>query len=210
MGHSAFIIEHKNRLIIDPYIETIPEVDYVLVTHAHNDHFGNTIEIAKKNNAKVISIYEIAEFVKQFNIESIGMNFGGTIDIGEKVSLVPAVHSSTLYYNGKAYPLGNPGGFVIKGNKTIYHAGDTMVFKDMELIGELFKIDVALLPIGGVFTMDIDQALKAIDLLKPKIVIPMHYNTWPIIKADPYEFKRKAEEKGVEAIVLNKDEEIDL
>lgn len=224
-GHSAFLIYgDKGNILIDPYLNQNPlspvkakdlnNIDIILVTHGHFDHLGDTIEIASNNKSKVIAIAELSSYLSKFDIDTIGMNFGGKVEInGIKIWMFPAVHSSSIIdENGNIIYLGNPASFVIEyDGKKIYHAGDTMVFKDMELISKIVDgIDLALLPIGGRYIMDVDQALIAIDLLKPKYVIPMHYNTWNIIKADPYYLKEKAEEKGVKVFILKPGEEIEI
>ncbi len=223
LGHAAFLIKgEKVKVIVDPFLKgnskakydekELEDLDLILVTHGHADHLGDTIELANKTNAAVVGIYELTQYLlKKGVLEVIGMNIGGTIEFkGVKVTMVPALHSSS--YEG-VY-LGEPAGFVIEiDNKVIYHAGDTGLTKEMDLIGEMFNIDLALLPVGGVFTMDTKQALKAIEMLKPKKVIPMHYNTWDVIavpKAELEEFKEKAKEKGTEVIILEPGEETEL
>jgi len=187
LGHSAFLIDD---LLIDPYIKENPvcpvkiediKCNIICVTHEHHDHLGDSFEIAKKNKATIVGIYDIIKKAEEKGLKTELMNIGGPIKVGNwKITLVPATHS------------GNPVGFVLKkDNKTIYHSGDTGLFMDMMLIGE-HNIDVALLPIGGRYTMDIEQAIEACKLLKCKKAVPMHYNTWEIIKTDPTEFKKKA------------------
>jgi L-ascorbate metabolism protein UlaG (beta-lactamase superfamily) len=224
-GHSAFLIEGSaGRVLIDPYLNENPaspvkakdirDVDLILVTHGHGDHLGDAVEIAQSTKAKVIGIYELALYLSKFGVDTIGMNYGGTVNVnGIKVSMVPAWHSSSfLDESGEIIYLGNPAGFVVEiDDRVIYHAGDTMIFKDMELIRDVFgPIDLALLPIGGRFVMDVDQALKALDLLKPKYAMPMHYNTWSLIRADPYYFQQEAEKKGVKVFVPSPGEAIEI
>lgn len=224
-GHSAFLIYgDKGNILIDPFLNEnslspvkaneLNDIDIILVTHGHFDHLGDTIEIATRNKSKVVAIAELATYLSKFGIDTLGMNFGGKVEInGIKIWMFPAIHSSSIIDNtGKIIYMGNPASFLIEYNgRRIYHAGDTMVFKDMELIPKIAgEIDLALLPIGGRYVMDVAQALIALDLLKPKKVIPMHYNTWNIIRADPYYFKEKAKEKGVEVYVINPGEEIEI
>ena len=202
-GHSCFILETKSnhRIIIDPFINDNPfsdldldtlDVDYIIVTHAHNDHFGDTVTLAKQTKATVISTVEICQFLNQFNIETVGMNIGGraTFPFGD-VKLTPALHSSSLNFQGETIELGLASGIIIyDGDKKLYHAGDTALFSDMSLIA---PVDCALLPIGDHFTMGIDDAVKAVSLLRASVVIPMHYNTFDLIKQNPMEFKEKVE-----------------
>ncbi len=186
LGHSAFLIDD---LLIDPFINKNPvcpvkvkdiKCKIICLTHDHWDHLGDAFEIAKNNDATIVSIFEIIRVAKEREIKVFGMNFGGPIKLKDReIMLVSATHS------------GNPVGFVLKKDKTIYHAGDTGLFLDMMLIGE-YKIDITLLPIGGRYTMDVEQAIEACKLLKCKKAIPMHYNTWDIIKADPEKFKKKS------------------
>lgn len=189
------LIEGTKNVLIDPFItdnpaaqlslDQIPKLDYILTTHDHDDHFGpDGISLAQRDGATLISIFDITQRddVKQSGIETVGMNIGGTFEQqGVTVSLTPAVHSSKN---------GSPVGLVVKiDGKNIYHAGDTGLFSDMRLIPELFgALDLALLPIGGHFTMDEKAAARATELLQPPLTVPIHYNTWPPIQADPQKF----------------------
>jgi len=195
LGHSAVKVEVSNKIIyIDPFLsgnpkapitaDEITEADIVIVTHDHGDHLGDAFAICKKTNAWLVSQYEITVLANENGIEKVEpMNIGGPISVeGIKIALTPAWHTSQR---------GDPTGVIIQAlGKTVYHAGDTGLFSDMKLIGELYKPDIALIPIGGRFTMDIYQAVKAVEFIKPKYVIPIHYNTFDLIKADPEEFKK--------------------
>lgn len=214
-GHACFIVsDDKASIIIDPFLTGNPsaklkpsdvKVSAVLVTHAHGDHLGDAVEIAKNNKAQIVSVYEVVSYCQAKGADGHPLHIGGGRDFPwGSVKLTIAHHGSTT---PEGNPGGNPCGFIIKmGGKTLYHAGDTSLFLDMKLIGEMNKIDLALLPIGGNFTMDVEDAVKAVDFLKPEKVIPMHYNTWDVIKADPNEFKKKVKNKA-EVIILNPGEE---
>ncbi len=195
LGHAAVKVEIANKTIyIDPFLSGNPKApitadevisaDIVIVTHDHGDHLGDAFYIAKKTNAWLVSQYEITVLANENGIEKVEpMNIGGPISVeGIKIALTPAWHTSNK---------GDPTGVIIQAmGKTLYHAGDTGLFSDMKLIGELYKPDIALLPIGGRFTMDVYQASKAVEFIRPKYVIPIHYNTFDLIKADPEEFKK--------------------
>jgi L-ascorbate metabolism protein UlaG (beta-lactamase superfamily) len=213
LGHSAFIIEEEGfRGIIDPFISgnslsnielrEIQDLTHVFITHGHGDHMGDGIELAKSNDALVITNAEISGYLSQKGVKTHAMHIGGRyrFDFGI-IKLTPALHGSGISTEKGMIYGGNPCGFVIEvNNKKIYHAGDTGLTMDMKLL-ELEKIDVALLPIGGNYTMDIDDAVIAAEFIKPKFVIPMHYDTFPVIKADPNEFKEK--NKACDTIILN-------
>ncbi len=218
LGHAAFLIEGSRKIVIDPFLTGNPkaaakpeevEADLILITHAHGDHIGDAAAIARRTGAKIVAMYDVANYLveSEKGITTIGMNYGPTEIDGVGIIQVPAWHSSS----DGIHTIGNASGFIVKlDGKTIYHAGDTFVFKDMELFSELYgPIDVALLPIGGHFTMGPREAAKAVDLLKPRKVVPMHYNTWEPITADPEEFKRLVEGK-TEVAILNPGEELVL
>ncbi|MDI3533762.1 MAG: hypothetical protein PWQ82_127 [Thermosediminibacterales bacterium] len=221
-GHACFeISDGKNNLIIDPWLTGNPQADvkaediktdYILVTHGHGDHFGDAIGIAKSNDAVIIAPFELATFCQHRGIEKVHpMHIGGgyNFDFG-RVKLTNALHGGGYVEDNHIYYLGNPCGFIIEiGAKTIYHAGDTGLFGDMKLIGEMNSLDLALLPIGDNFVMGIDDAVKAVEFLKPVKTVPMHYNTFDLIKQDPEQFKNKVAGKS-EVIIMNPGDEIEL
>ncbi len=188
--------------------EDFEKVDLIFITHAHADHLGDAVEIASRTKAKIVAIYDIAVWLNEkFGVETVGMNYGRTEIDGFEVVMVPAWHSSS--YEGKN--IGSACGFIIGiEGKRIYHAGDTCIFSDMKLFAELYPIDTALLPIGGHFTMDVLQAVKAVELIKPKLAIPMHYNTWPLIQADVQRFKEEVEKSGIKVVILEPGKEIEI
>ena len=198
-GHACFLLETDNeKLLFDPFLTGNPvasisadeeKCDYILLTHAHGDHYGDATQIAQKTGAKVISTPEVLTKLPSDYENVHGMNLGGsfTFPFGI-VTMVPALHSAGV--EG-----GIPCGFVIKFNDdtVVYFAGDTALFSDMALIGEKQQIDYAILPIGSNYTMDAKDAAKAVQLLNAKHAIPVHYNTWPVIAENPEAFKSYAE-----------------
>ncbi|AKB54051.1 metal-dependent hydrolase [Methanosarcina sp. A14] len=222
LGHSAFLFEAEKKLLIDPFISgnplapCIPEElnpDIIAVTHGHRDHLGDTIEIGKRTGCRIISVHEVANYIKSKGVFAEGMGKGGTVNVeGIKLTMTEALHSSSIDASGFSFDGGSPAGFIIQINgHSIYHAGDTGVFGDMKLIGELYEPELALLPIGDKFTMGIKEATKAVELIQPKTVIPMHYSTFDVIKQDPKEFKRAVEAKiDTKVIIMKPGESIDL
>ncbi|MCE5154616.1 metal-dependent hydrolase [Staphylococcus hyicus] len=205
-GQSTVYFESNGKSgIIDPFITgndlsdldaSKLEVDYIILTHGHEDHFGDTIEIAKRTNATVIGTAEVANYLNTAHgIDNVhGMNIGGqwSFDFGE-LKFVQAFHSSSLMDDqGKPIYLGMPMGVILKlEGKTIYHTGDTGLFSDMKLIADRHPVDVCFVPIGDNFTMGIEDASYAVNtLIQPKITVPIHYDTFPVIKQDPEVFKK--------------------
>jgi L-ascorbate metabolism protein UlaG (beta-lactamase superfamily) len=215
-------LEAEKRLLIDPFISGNPlapctpkelNPDVIAVTHGHHDHLGDTIEIGKRTGCRIISIHEVANYIKSKGVFAEGMNKGGTMHVeGIKLTMTNALHSSSIDASGFSFDGGSPAGFIIQINRrTVYHAGDTGVFGDMQLIGELYEPEIALLPIGGHFTMGIKEAVKAVELIRPKIAIPMHYNTFDVISQDPLEFQQSVESKtSTKVIIMKPGESIEL
>ena len=214
LGHAAFLLEGKDRILVDPFLTGNPlastsadkvDCDIICVTHGHSDHLGDAVDIARRTGAVIASIVELSDWLEKTGVKSVGFNMGGTAVIkNTKVTMVPAFHSSSIGAPGLEFSAAMAVGMVIDSGKVVYHAGDTCVFGDMKLIRELYKPDVALLPIGGFFTMDPKQAAMATALISPKIAIPMHYGTWPLIEQDPKEFERLAKKSSKAKIVILK------
>ena len=210
-GHSGVKIEDDLIILIDPWLndnplatikaEEIGKADYIIATHNHFDHVNDIPLIAKNTGATVVSIVETAEDLASKGCEkTIGCNIGGTVKLsGLELIFTQAFHSMSS----------NPSGVIIfYNNRTIYHAGDTGVFGDMKLIGEMYPLDLAFLPVGNHFTMGIKEAQKAVQLLKPKKVVPIHYNTFDLIKQAVDESLVK--ESDTQLLILNPGQEITL
>ncbi len=218
-GHSVFLLDDgKTKLIIDPFIEGNPsspvkekdvKVEYIVVTHGHGDHLGDAVSIAKRNDATIIAVNELANYVAEKGAKAHNMHIGGGFNFPfGRLKFTIAHHGSS---SGEGTYTGEPSGaLVTMGGKTVYHAGDTGLFSDMKLIGETNPVDVFLVPIGDNFTMGIDDAVKAVELVNPKYVVPMHYNTFPIIQADPESFIRKISEKGFKGKVFKFGETVEF
>ncbi|EPD54176.1 UPF0173 metal-dependent hydrolase [Paenisporosarcina sp. HGH0030] len=220
-GHSVVKIKTGDyTILIDPFItgndltDLIAENEkpnVILLTHGHNDHVGDAVAIAKANDTLVVAPFELAEYLSWQGVKTHAMHIGGArqFEFG-KVKFTQAFHGSSYETeNQEIIYTGMPAGilFMAEG-KTIYHAGDTALFGDMKLIGERHPIDLAFLPIGDNFTMGIDDAAYAVELLKPKAVVPIHFNTFPPIKQDPQHFKAAVKDAMVH--ILNAGDGVEL
>jgi L-ascorbate metabolism protein UlaG (beta-lactamase superfamily) len=218
-SHSAFQINTNGiNIIIDPFLDDNPtspvksgdvSADFIILTHAHGDHIGDAFKIAKRNNSTFICVNELADYCISKGFKAHNMHIGGGHDFSfGHLKFTIAHHGSKTPDNQYA---GEPAGVIltIEGKK-IYHTGDTGLFYDMKLIGEMNKIELMLLPIGDNFTMGVTDAVKAVELVNPAMAVPMHYNTFPVINADPNDFVKKIEGKGFKGKVMNFGEEINL
>jgi L-ascorbate metabolism protein UlaG (beta-lactamase superfamily) len=215
IGHSAFMLEDgENVVLIDPFVTGNPAAKKhkaehlsprtILLTHAHNDHVGDTIAIAKRTGATVIATAELADWLSSQGVAgAVGANHGGTVKFdGGSVKFTPAWHTSSYQVGGERVAPGVPAGLVVRfGGKTIYLAGDTALFSDMKLIGEE-GLDVAVIPIGDHFTMGPADAVRAVEFLNAGTVIPCHYNTFDPIRQDGGEFKRQVEARTSSKVVV--------
>lgn len=223
-GQSVIYFESKgHKVIVDPFISGNPlsdldasqlETDYIILTHGHGDHLGDTVKIAQRTGATVIALPEIVSYLSnKHGLENVHpMNIGGNVafEFG-KVKFVQAFHSNSFTEeDGTIVYLGMPTGIVLETEAgTIYHTGDTGLFSDMKLIADRHPIDLCFIPIGDNFTMGIDDASYAInEFIKPKKVVPIHYDTFDYIKQDPEVFKQAVNEAEVN--ILKPGESVEL
>jgi len=225
-GHSCFELSDGNgaTLLVDPFLKpnnpaavhAAEEVDptHIAITHGHADHMADAVPVAKRSGAHCVSIVELAEWLKGQGIEDVSdPNLGGTVSFDwGSIKLVPAWHTSTLPGSEEApfsaehgIAIGTPSGFVINiGGVSVYHAGDTCLFSDMKLIAERNPVDVAMLPIGGHYTMDRHDAVLAAQFVGARTVIPMHYDTFPPVETDAEAFKAEVEAQTSSQVVVLK------
>ena len=214
-GHSCFtlVTDEGTRILFDPFLDDNPVSDirakdierlpYILVSHGHFDHFADCIPLAKRTGATVISTFELVSFCQSKGVEKgHGMNIGGghRFPFG-RVKLTPAVHTGSIAGDDDGAFTTDPCGFLLtlNGGQRLYHCGDSALILDMQLLQG--QVDVALLPIGDNFTMDPEDAARAVGYIQPRTVIPMHYNTWPLIAQDPETFRRMLGDQGAAEIL---------
>lgn len=222
-GHAAFKLAGAGvAVLIDPWlsnpllatpVDKVGEIDLILVTHGHGDHVGDTVAVAQKTGATVVAIHELSVILANRGVSQVvGMNKGGTFTYkGLDITMTQAIHSSTVEEEGQLVAAGDPVGFVVRfpNGFTAYHAGDTAVFRDMELIRELYQPELAMLPIGSHYVMNPAEAALACRLLKPRWVIPMHYGTFPVLTGTPEELQDYLKgEAGIQVIALKPGETV--
>ena len=206
-GHACFALEADGRrVVIDPFltgnpvadipVARLPKVDAVLLSHGHGDHLGDAIPIAQRDGATIVATAELARFCGQRGASVHAMHIGGAHEFPfGRVKLVPAFHGGAVEGDSTGQFTTNPCGLVLTmGGKSAYHCGDTALTLEMQLLAG--RVDVMLVPIGDNYTMGIEDAVRAVELVGPGTVIPMHYNTWDVIKADPEQFKRQVGDRA--------------
>ena len=223
LGHATVLVvtPKGTTFLIDPFIQQNPrypkdfvlpeKIDYILLTHGHGDHMADAVPVAEKHGSTVVAIYELASFVAgKGAARTVGMNLGGTVQLDEvAVTMVEAKHSAGAQDENGTHYVGVAAGYVltIAGGPVLYHAGDTAVFGDMQLIRELYAPEVALLPIGGHFTMGPKEAALAVRFLAPKTVLPLHFGTFPVLTGTPWQLASLVG-PGVEIVNWNPGESV--
>jgi L-ascorbate metabolism protein UlaG (beta-lactamase superfamily) len=218
LGHATFLVRSPGgkTILFDPWITgnpTAPErakalgpIDLILVTHGHSDHTGDVVSIGRSSGAPIVAPYEVAVWLGSKGLQHVtGMNPGGTLKmLGLSITMVPAMHSSSVEEDGRIVYLGVATGYVItfEDGLTIYYSGDTSIFGDMRLIGEMYAPQIAFLCIGDLYTMGPEQAAKASELLGVRQIVPMHYGTFPALTGTPAKLRELVAPRGVEVLEL--------
>lgn len=211
LGHSAFAIRDAGKeVLIDPFLTDNPKApasasevrpDLILVTHAHHDHLGDALELSRRFGCPVLSVSEVNDRLEEHGAKVLQANIGGEVRLPFcRVKLFPAVHTSS-FEDGRYG--GAPCSFLVRmGGRAVFHAGDTALFGDLALVADDADIDAALLPVGGTYTMGIEDARKAARLLRARVMVPMHFDTWPSIAVDRGELARPPDDGGSTVKVL--------
>ncbi len=216
LGHSTFEVrlEAGEVILIDPWLESptypagyeLDRVDLLLITHGHFDHIAQAVDVAKRFQPQVVTMFEIAQWLGSKGVQNVtGINKGGAVEqLGCRIRMTHAQHSSHIADGDQMIYAGEPAGFVVTvpGGRAFYHAGDTNVFSDMALIRRLYAPELAMLPIGDLYTMDPREAAVACEFLQPKQVLPMHYGTFPPLTGTPEELRNLVQAAGLEVEVL--------
>lgn len=222
LGHACFTLTTpQHSIIFDPWLAENPdavcspdeiEVDAILTSHGHSDHLGDAVAISKRLQVPIIAPFELAMYCTRLGCETAPMHIGGgrAFDFGH-VKLTMATHGSAVITDDLIEYTGPPCGFLVTmDDATIYYAGDTGLFGDMELIGEMADLAAAILPIGDNFTMGPEDAIRAAEMLQADVVVPMHYSAFEIIKQDAVAFARSLDDIGIACTVLNPGEELEI
>ena len=218
LGHATFLLLSPGgkRILFDPWVTGNPSspesakklgaLDLILVTHGHSDHTADAVSIGRSSGAQVVAPYEVSVWLQQKGLRNVtGMNPGGTLRaLGLSITMVPAMHSSSVQEDGRIIDLGVATGYVVRfeDGLTIYYSGDTSIFGDMRLIAEMYGPTIAFLPIGDLYTMGPEQAAKACELLGVKQVVPMHYGTFPALTGTPATLRELVTPRGVQVLEL--------
>ena len=216
-GHATFVVGTPGgrRIVFDPWLTGNPKApagakidkaDVICVTHGHSDHTADVVGVARGTGAPVVAVFELANYFQGKGLKDvIGMGVGGTVDVkGLKISMTPAVHTSSIEEDGKVLYVGLATGFVVRleDGRAIYFAGDTGLFGDMRLIRDMYAPEIAFLPIGDHYTMNPTAAALACEMLGVRQVVPMHYGTFPVLTGSPDELTKLVEPRGVDVLVL--------
>ena len=218
LGHATFVVTTPGgkRLVFDPWLEGNPlcppdkqkidKADLILLTHGHSDHSGSVVQVARDTNAPIVCSHEVSLWLEKKGLQNVtGMGIGGTVSMaGLQITMTAAVHSSSVVENGTIIYLGNPAGFVVRmeDGRSFYYAGDTALFGDMKLIGEMHSPQIAFLPIGDHYTMGPDAAARACQMLGVRQVVPMHFGTFPLLTGTAERLKQLVEPFGVDVLML--------
>jgi L-ascorbate metabolism protein UlaG (beta-lactamase superfamily) len=218
LGHSTFklVTRGSKTVVLDPWVEGNPacpqgqkhfdKIDIMTISHGHGDHMGDAVTLAKRHRPTVVCIYEIHAWLQRKGVVTTSpMNKGGTQEVhGLRFTMTQALHSGGIEDGSQVHCGGEPCGFILtlEDGTRIYHAGDTAVFADMQLIGEIYQPEIALLPIGDLFTMSPREAAYAARMLKPKVIVPMHHGTFPALTGTPEVLREELKKLGVASEVV--------